>query len=137
VRAVAAIAAAALIGAGTMALAQDVKEIVFEDEATTSLSVEVAPGTVLHVRLRALPSAGFSWRLLAADPAVIVLEDTRFERAEGKTDGPPKVGVATDQLFVLKAQDAGETEAVFVYARPWETDKPPARTATLNVKVGP
>lgn len=118
-----------------MAFGQAVKEVVFEGEAS-SLSVNVAPGTVLHVRLRALPSAGFSWRLLTADPSVLRLEETRFERGAGKTDGPPKIGAPTDQLFVLRARDAGETEAVFVYARPWEKDKPPARTATLNVKVG-
>lgn len=124
-----------LIGAGSMAFGQEVKEVVFSDEAS-SLSVDVAPGTVLHVRLRAMPSAGFSWRLLSADPSVLALQETRFERVGGKTDGPPKIGAPADQLFVLKAQDAGETQAVFVYARPWETDKPPARTATLNVKVG-
>lgn len=119
-----------------MAFGQEVREIVFEGEAT-SLSVSVAPGAVLHVRLQALPSAGFSWRLLSADPSVVALEETRFERGGGEKAIPPKVGTPTDQIFVLKAQAAGETKAVFVYARPWETDKPPARTATLSVKVGP
>ncbi|HXG78010.1 MAG TPA: protease inhibitor I42 family protein [Methyloceanibacter sp.] len=118
-----------------MALGQETKEVVFEGEAT-SLSVSIAPGDVLHVKLAALPSAGFNWRLLSADPSVIVLEETRSEKSEGGTDRPPKIGGPASQLFIFKAHGEGETKAVFVYARPWEKDKPPARTATLNVKVG-
>ena len=56
--------------------------------------------------------------------------------ADAPKDGAPQAGAPADQLFVLRAQKAGETEAVFVYGRPWETENPPQRTATLNVKVG-
>jgi len=118
-----------------MALEQGVKEVTFEGE-TNALSVSVAPGDVLHVKLAALPSAGFNWRLLSADPSVISLKETRFEKSEAGADRPPKIGVPANQLFVFEAQAEGETKAVFVYARPWEKDKPPARTAILTVRVG-
>ncbi len=119
-----------------MALGQDVKEVTFGE--ATSLSVGLQPGELLRVRLPALPSAGFSWRLLSADQSIVALVDTSFVRpADVPKDGTPQVGAPSDQLFVLKAQKAGETEAVFVYGRPWETEKPPQRTATVSVKVGP
>ena len=51
--------------------------------------------------------------------------------------GAPVAGAPAEQLFVLKAEQAGAAEAVFVYGRPWEADKPPARTATLTIKVEP
>lgn len=130
-------AAAAFIGGYAVAIGQDVKEITFEGE-TTSLSVDLQHGALLRVRLPALPSAGFSWRLRSADQSIVALVDTSFVRpSDMPKDGVPQVGAAADQLFVLKAQKAGQTEAVFVYGRLWETEKPPQRTATLSIKVGP
>jgi predicted secreted protein len=125
------------MGAGAMAVAQEVKEVVLGEEAAP-LSVSLEPGSLLHVRLKALPSAGYVWRLLSANENVIVLEETRFEKGPGPAQGgePPPAGGPAEQIFVFKAQKQGETGAVFAYGRPWETDRPPKRTATLNVKVG-
>ena len=132
------IAAATLIGGCAVALGQDLKEVMFEGE-TTSLSVGLQPADLLRVRLPAQPSAGYSWRLLSADQSIVALVETSFVRpdADARKDSAPQVGAPADQLFVLKAQKAGETEAVFVYGRPWETEKPSQRTATLSIKVGP
>jgi predicted secreted protein len=124
------------MGACAVAIGQEVKEVVFEGEAT-SLSVGLQPGALLRVRLPARPAAGYSWRLLSADQSIVALLETSFVRpTDAPKEGPPQVGAPADQLFVMKAQKAGETEAVFVCGRPWETGKPPQRTVTLSVKVG-
>jgi predicted secreted protein len=132
------IAAATLIGSCAVALGQDLKEVTFEGEAN-SLAVGLQPGELLRVRLQAQPSAGYSWRLLSADQSIVALVETSFVRpdADARKGSAPQVGAPAEQVFVLKAQTTGATEVVFVYGRPWETEKPPQRTARLSVKVGP
>jgi inhibitor of cysteine peptidase len=127
---------AAVAGSLSVVRAEDVKEIVFDGERN-SLAVSVKPGATLHVRLPARPSAGYVWRLKSVDQNVAVLLESRFAASGKPKDGPPVAGAPAEQLFVLKAEQAGAAEAVFVYGRPWEADKPPARTATLTIKVEP
>jgi predicted secreted protein len=126
----------AIAGSLSDVRAAEVKEIVFSGEQS-SLAVSVKPGATLHVRLPARPAAGYVWRLKSVNQGVAVLLESRFASSGKPKDGPPLAGAPAEQLFVLKAEQAGTTEAVFVYGRPWEADKPPARTATLTIKVEP
>jgi predicted secreted protein len=119
-----------------MVHAEEVKDVVFDREQS-SLAVSVKPGATLHMRLPALPGAGYVWRLKSADQSVAVLLESRVLSSARPKDGPPLAGAPAEQLFVLKAETAGQTEAVFVYGRPWEADKPPARTATLSITIAP
>jgi predicted secreted protein len=130
------LAIAAIAGPLSIVRAEEVKEIVFDGEQG-ALAVSVKPGATLHVRLPAQPAAGYVWRLKSVDQSVTVLLESRVVPSGKPTDGPPRAGAPAEQLFVLKAEQAGTTEAVFVYGRPWEADKPPARTASLHIKVGP
>ena len=122
---VATLAMAAIAGSLSVVRAEDVKEIVFDGERT-SLAVRVKPG-----------ATGYVWRLKSVDQNVAVLLESRFAASGKPKDGPPVAGAPAEQLFVLNAEQAGAAEAVFVYGRPWEADKPPARTATLTIKVEP
>ncbi|HEU4475906.1 MAG TPA: protease inhibitor I42 family protein, partial [Methyloceanibacter sp.] len=63
-----------------------------------------APGTA---------RAGYVWRLKSADQSVVVLLESRALPSARPKDSPPLAGAPAEQLFVLKAETAGQTEAVF------------------------
>src|SRR5262249_27911725 len=93
--------------------------------------VKLARGDTLEVRLPSNRTTGFSWQ-------VAKIEKDRL-KSQGKPmyEAPKKglIGAGGTEVFRFTAEAAGKTELELVYKRPFEKDKPPARTYKLTVEI--
>ncbi len=97
--------------------------------ADAGKTVSLIVGEQLTVRLDSQPSTGYGWD---PDPtSTPLLSRTSTKQAGG---GNIPGGAETESLtFVARA--AGEGQLKLIYDRPWERDKPPARTFSVTVKI--
>jgi inhibitor of cysteine peptidase len=98
---------------------------------TESGPVKLAVGERATIELEANPSTGYQWEpTTEPDTAVVrVVSDTY---TAGPTD---RVGAAGTQKIVVEGVAAGTTTFTLGYVRPWETDTPPAETASFEITV--
>ncbi len=95
--------------------------------------VRVAAGRQFAIRIASNPTTGYGWQLARPpDPAVAVLVTNTYAQAAPDT---PRVGVGGHEVWTFKAVGAGQTAIALEYIRPWEKDKPPARTNVFTVIV--
>ncbi|MBI2907360.1 MAG: protease inhibitor I42 family protein [Chloroflexi bacterium] len=109
------------------------------DRATATVTFRAVPvdqevtanvGDQFEIVLDANPSTGFSWAVGDWDESVLELKSSDFVPGGAL----PGAGGPAHWLFVAKGP--GRTLFTLEYRRPWETDKPPARTHTVYVSVG-
>lgn len=98
-------------------------------------SVQVAPGTILILKLEAIPGTGYAWH---ADPAkskyLIKIEEPIFLPKEiDSTDTP--IGAPTYQVSRFRAQKEGTEILELYYMRIWEKKKPPLKTFSITVSI--
>jgi inhibitor of cysteine peptidase len=95
--------------------------------------VTVAQGDTLVVTLASNPTTGYEWRIAKDDPEHL--------KPLGKPEfiGPQnrRVGAGGKQVFRFQAQSPGTTVVELHYLRPFEKDKPPARTYRLTAQISP
>jgi predicted secreted protein len=92
-------------------------------------TVDVVAGDGFDVTLADLPGAGYTWTP-AEIPAGLTLVETRDELPATDT-----VGSAQNKIVRFQADQAGDYEIVFRFARSWEDS--PAETQTIRVRVRP
>lgn len=97
-------------------------------EANNGQAVQVNSGQTLTVNLEANPSTGYSWEVSAINANIL----QQAGDPEFKSDST-LVGAAGKQLLHFKVLAKGEGKLELVYHRPWEKDKPPERTFSINV----
>jgi predicted secreted protein len=97
-------------------------------ESQNGTTTTIAKGQSLEIRLPAQAGTGYSWALASqTGPLELVRSDL--------TPAPDRPGGPQTQLFVLQSTNTGRGDIVINYSRPWEKDKPPARTFVLHVVV--
>ena len=93
--------------------------------------VKLGKGDTLELKLEALPSAGYSWQVAKQNDKQLKLQGKpTYERPEKKV-----IGAKVKQVFRFKAAAAGASDLELVYRRPFEKDKPPAKTFKLHVTI--
>jgi inhibitor of cysteine peptidase len=92
-------------------------------------TVDVVAGDGFDVTLADLPGAGYIWTP-AEIPAGLTLVETRQE-----VPATDALGSAQNKILRFQADQAGDYEIVFTFARPWEDS--PAETQTIRVRVRP
>ena len=102
------------------------------DEKNSGDTIHILPGETIRVRLRSNPSTGFSWALGPIEEGVFDVEST----FEADPHREYEAGYGGCEIWKFKAERSGETEISLVYARPWEDDKPAAKTFGLHVVIG-
>ncbi len=75
---------------------------------------------------------GFSWTLDSGQSTG--LSCVALSGGESVTPAE-RVGGAGEQQWRIEAQAIGQAELVFEYRRPWESDAPAAKSATVRVSV--
>lgn len=104
------------------------EEQVFTDP---NVPIETAAGQRFLVKLESNPTTGYQWQLASDyDEKVLQLLDSEYI--------PPQEavpGAGGEETWRFEALGAGETKISLNYARSWEKDTPPARTAVFNVTV--
>ncbi len=93
--------------------------------------VKLAKGDTLEVRLLSNRTTGFSWQVAKIDKDKL--------KAQGKpvyeVPRKPLPGAGGVEVFRFTAEAAGKSELELIYRRPFEKDKPPAKTFRLTVEI--
>jgi inhibitor of cysteine peptidase len=102
-------------------------------DADDGKKVAVAVGEYLVISLSGNPTTGYSWKS-AAPPgdALKPVGEPEYAQTPGRAG---MVGVGGTFVFKFKAVKPGKAEVKLAYARPWEKDKPPAKTFAVPVEV--
>jgi predicted secreted protein len=99
------------------------------DPAVSTENVTVTRGSEFTIGLRAVPTAGYSWRLDATPDAIKPLgTDTQSQAAPGQAGG-----MAT-QVFHFQAIERGQFVLRFALKRPWEAQPTEIHTVNLTVE---
>jgi len=109
------------------------KDAVVLDEKADGTTVEIAVGKTVVVQLEGNPTTGYSWSVKKLDGDS--LEQQGEVRYVPKKVPRGMVGSGGTFIAVFKAVKPGKAAIAMVYARPWEKDKPPARTFGATVQV--
>lgn len=100
-----------------------------DDGKTVTVAMD---GTVI-VALAANPSTGYSWAVVATEPANLELEGEPTYVPPGSTT--PVVGAAGTEVFTFKATKTGSSKLSMAYTRSFETGVAPVETFEVTVKV--
>jgi inhibitor of cysteine peptidase len=93
--------------------------------------VKLAKGDTLEVRLLSNRTTGFGWQIGKNDNDKLKsLGRPTYERPK-----KPLPGAGGVDVFRFTAEAPGKTELELVYKRPFEKDKPPAKTYKLSVEI--
>lgn len=95
-------------------------------ESDTGLTTHVPVGTVLTVTLGHAAGTGYAWRYIAREGILPVDARTASAVQAGIAGGP------VIQTFQFRTA-ARQANVAFALARPWEKDKPPARTVRYAI----
>lgn len=91
--------------------------------------VQATLGDRIRVVLPVTSGTGYSWQLQPAGKAALATDGLNTAA------GPARPGGPATQVFSLRAAVAGSQTLAFVYLRPWEAGKPPARSVTITINV--
>jgi len=93
--------------------------------------IEAKAGESFTITLEANKTTGYEWQFakpLDESMVHLVSSDYLVEKTE-------LVGVGGKQVWVFKAQKAGETAISFKYVRSWEKDIPPVNEETFMIAI--
>jgi inhibitor of cysteine peptidase len=111
----------------------DVPAEVQVTDADDGGSFEVAVDGTVIVALPSNPSTGYSWAIVAPEPANLELEgEPKFVPAGSTT---PVVGAPGTEVFTLKATSTGTSILSMAYSRSFEPGATPEKTFTVTVEV--
>jgi predicted secreted protein len=93
--------------------------------------VRALVGKEFSITLPANHTTGYSWRLATKlDPATLTLISNTYNES---TSG--MVGAGGEEVWTFNAPTKGTTQLTFEYARPFEKNTPPAKTAKFSVVI--
>jgi predicted secreted protein len=104
------------------------KTLLLDDQDNNS-HLCLNPGDTILLKLKSNVTTGYSWSVTSATGAVEQVSSDR----EGPADAP--VGASGFQIFKFTAKSSGEGALELKYFRPFEKDKPAAKTFSVSVKV--
>lgn len=90
-------------------------------------AVSAVAGRELIVRIPSQPGTGYAWKMIG-NPELATLIDQSAEPAN-----PSRPGAWETQVFRFHVNAAGTEILRWTYQRPWEKEKPPARTFALQI----
>ena len=99
------------------------------EESDNDTRVMLYVGDTLTVKLKSNSTTGYSW---SSAPLPAPLEQLENKSKPGKSGN---VGEADFQTFSFKAAKSGEAEILLRYFRPFEKDKPAAKTFRVSVSI--
>jgi predicted secreted protein len=93
--------------------------------------IRALAGKEFSITLPANHTTGYSWRLATKlDPATLALISNTYNES---TSG--MVGASGEEVWTFSAPTKGTTQLTFEYARPFEKNTPPAKTAKFSVVI--
>lgn len=104
-------------------------------ENQTSREVEMEAGSLLMVTLCSNPTTGFQWSETANISDASILEQVSHEFISPQSDPPPPPGTPGQEVWVLRALEAGTATVSMEYSRPWQGGEKAVWTFELTVTV--
>jgi inhibitor of cysteine peptidase len=109
------------------------EKVIALDESSDGKTVAAAVPQKIAVALKGNPTTGFGWFLGKIDGEAVVQEGKIEYVASPKPPG--MVGGGGVFVATFKAAAAGKATVTLEYKRPWEKDKPPAKTFTITIEI--
>jgi predicted secreted protein len=100
-----------------------------QDPVNDEETVQAAAGEQFEVTVADLPGAGYEWVARDVPAGLAELGEDWAEPAS------ELVGASRRRTFRFLAERPGSYQLVLELRRPWEHDRPPARTRTVEVHV--
>ncbi len=92
--------------------------------------ITVKRGEAFDIELKATPSAGYEWSIMAKSGPVTKLRDTFVENSKDDSlIGSPQMHVMT-----FRAEEEGVIKIELCYARPWESVMRDMKKFKINVE---
>ena len=88
-------------------------------EAEAGRTVQVAPDTLVRLRLPENPSTGYRWTMTMSPAACLRIGSDGFERPDGTAPG--RGGM---RVIAISAVTAPSCALTLAYRRPWESETP-------------
>ena len=120
---------AAALSIGTTGAVQGQERVITISEGQNGSTATIGKNQSLSILLSAQSGTGYSWALAGNPTAPLELVRSGTVSAAKQPGGPQTQG------FLLRPTNSGAGDVVINYSRPWEKDKPPARTFVLHVVV--
>lgn len=108
-------------------------DVVVVDGANPGAGAKVKVGQRLVVRLAGNMTTGFAWTCTDPVGATVTADGEPGYETAAAAEGV--AGAGGTHTFAFKAVSAGSRELHFAFARSWEKDVPPAKTAVVPVTV--
>ena len=95
-----------------------------------SQPVAVDAGEEFFIALASNVTTGYTWSQKIGDGKIVAYEGNVYQNPSNGL-----MGAGGQQIFIYHANRSGTTTITFFYARPFEANAPPAKTATFDVTV--
>jgi predicted secreted protein len=103
--------------AGCFALAEQERNVALT-EKDDGRQVSLGVGSILTIRLEAIPGTGYSWQIARNNSETLVpVGNPEFEPPQS-----PRPGAIQYQVFRFKVEKAGTSDLVLRYNRPWQKE---------------
>jgi predicted secreted protein len=98
--------------------------------------VETSVGKEFTIELESNRTTGYGWQLQKPlDESLVKAVKNEYLTTPRPAGEVPMAGAGGKEVWTFKAVRAGKTAIDFKYVRPWEADKPPAKTASFRVVI--
>ncbi len=118
-------------GSGVDGVAGDKKATVTVTQKDDGTKIKLSRGDTLLVKLEMQAGTGFLWEVAKVD------KDKLKQEGKHEVEKPDKkvVGGKATQVYRFKAMATGASDLELHYKRPFEKDKPPAKTFKVTVVI--
>lgn len=104
-------------------------------EAASGQTIDLPVGQVMELRLKENPTTGYRWRINQDGSPSCRISDAPSQPA---IPGMPSMpGAGSTHVWRIEGAQVGLCSIEMQYIRPWETDRPPAMTFGVRIRVQP
>lgn len=106
-------------------------------EGANGGTIAVAKGSVVALKLPAVPGTGYVWTISRNDPAVLEpIGQSAFEPVgNGEGEDKKRLGKPAHQVFRFTAKAPGTADLRLLYKRPWEAKAEPQKRFRVRLTV--
>jgi predicted secreted protein len=114
---------------------KDTPDTLIVTENNNGDTVQVVLGTILILKLEAIPGTGYGWYTnTAKSKYLIMIEEPIFLPKEIDSTNTV-IGSAAYEVFRFNAQEEGTEILKLYYMRRWEKNKPPLKSFSIIVSI--
>jgi len=98
-------------------------------------TIQVALGTILIIKLEAIPGTGYGWHSDSAKSDYLNMMNEPFFLPTEIDSTKTTIGAPAYQVFQYRAHKKGNGKLKLSYMREWEKDKPPLKSFSITLSI--